>query len=78
MKENDLVRIDPYWLQEGEDCLALIVLYPDYEYYISNNWGPQIACMCNCVVFWSGQFIPFHTDMFIEIVSSVDDYICEI
>ena len=73
MKVGDLVRIDPSYLREDESKIALITLYPDDEGYIFQEWGEQIAGECDCMVFWMGQFVPFHTDCFAEVISCVED-----
>jgi hypothetical protein len=73
VKVGDLVRIDPSYLREDESKIALITLYPDDEGYIFQEWGDQVAGECDCMVFWMGQFVPFHTDCFAEVISCVED-----
>lgn len=48
-------------------------LYPDDKGYIFQEWGEQIAGECDCMVFWMGQFVPFHTDCFVEVIGCVED-----
>lgn len=67
------MRIDSSYLREDESKIALITLYPDDEGYIFQEWGEQIAGECDCMVFWMGQLVPFHTDCFAEVISCVED-----